>query len=60
MKYYYDRIANKYVALHNVNHKDIPAGYIEITEEEYNDHHFRGELEGFDYHFRGEEVVGIN
>ena len=58
MKYYYDRINNKYVALHNVNHKDVPAGFVEITEEEYHTHHCEIDPKEFEVHLMG-EVIGI-
>lgn len=47
MKFYYDALTNKYVALHNVNAKDVPSGYIEITEEQFNDHHLKVSLDEY-------------
>lgn len=49
MKYYYDTNKNKYVALHQVTPKDIPAGYMEISETEYNEHYLVLEFDAFHY-----------
>lgn len=59
MKFYYDAIANKYVSLHNVNAKDVPSGYIEVTEKEFNDHHIEIEFDSYDYGYDEELVLGL-
>ena len=47
MKFYYDALTNNYVALHNVNAKDVPSGYIEITEEQFNNHYLEVSLDEY-------------
>ena len=58
-KYYYDKKTNKYVVLHRVTPKNIPAGYIEISEKEYNNQHFAQEFDEYDYGEDEGEVVGL-
>ena len=59
MKFYYDTIANKYVALHKVSIKDVPSGYIEISEKEFNDNHIEIEFDSYDYGYDEELVLGL-
>ena len=59
MKYYYDAVENKYVALHKVKTKDVPSGYIEISEQEFNDHHIEVEFDSYDYGYGEELVLGL-
>ena len=59
MRYYYDALTNKYVALHKVNLKDVPSGYIEISEQEFNDHHIEVEFDSYDYGYDEELVLGL-
>lgn len=47
MKFYYDAVTNNYVALHNVNAKDVPSGYIEVTEEQFNNHYLSVSLDEY-------------
>lgn len=58
-KYYYNKKTKDYMALHKVTPKDVPAGYIEISEQKYNDQHWK---EDVDAHQCGDdeyEVIGL-
>ena len=59
MKYYYDTISNKYVALHKVSVKDVPSRHIEISEKEFNDNHIEIEFDSYDYGYDEELVLGL-
>lgn len=59
MKYYYDTTSNKYVALHKVNRKDVPSGYIEISEQEFNDHHIELAFDSYDYGYDEALLIGL-
>lgn len=58
-KYYYNTKTKEYIALHKVTPKDVPAGYVEVSEKEYNDYQFALKFDNDNYGEDDGEVIGL-